>query len=326
MSKARITKKYNVRQWLVYAIFPVLIGISISCEQETNLDKKLNVQIKILLPEKNELKSATSIARIVDVSLIVTAGNETLDAQNLEIVQNTAVGKVTISKGKNRKFSAEASDENNIVQWQGSTTMDIESDNFQVNINMTSIPPSPVTLDGFAEGRAVFLNWTQNSDDDFAQYAVYRSQSENSLGSEIYTTPLVKELVYEDLKVSSNTVYFYTLVVVDTEGFTAESNIIEADVLIPPTPSELQGSYIGGANLLSWTKNTDSDFNRYELYRSSSQKILGEKMTTISNVNQLDFTDKFVSGSSAYYYTLVTWDTENLNSKSNVVKVVTPVF
>ncbi len=322
----KMNKGYNCRHWLVHIVLVLFFGCCLSCSHENDFDQKVAVKIQIPLPEQNDLKSASSITRIINVSLTVAAGNKILDQQDLDIVQNTAVGTVTITKGKNIKFSAEATDENNIVQWQGSTTKDILQDNFSVDIDMISIPPKAVTLEGFAEGRVVFLNWTQNSDDDFALYAVYRSVSENTLGTLLYSTPLVKELIYEDLKVSPNTIYYYTLVVFDTEGFSTESNVIEADVLISPKPSVLTGSYIGGANLLSWTKNTDTDFDRYELYRSFSGSVLGTRMFTTSNVSQLDFTDQQISESTTYYYTLVTYDTEKLNAKSNVVRVVTPVF
>ncbi len=90
--------------------------------------------------------------------------------------------------------------------------------------------PSPVFLakpvrNGLNE---VLLNWTQSAADDFARYEVHRSTS-----SPAFTpTNATKRAEYEAIASTSHidsglerlTTYYYLIVVVDTEGHTANSN------------------------------------------------------------------------------------------------------
>jgi hypothetical protein len=89
----------------------------------------------------------------------------------------------------------------------------------------------------------------------------------------------------------------------------------------PPTASVLYGS-LDGYVYLSWTRNYDSDFARYELYRSTSIDILGTKIGSTPNVNELYFTDQSVIKGNTYYYRLKVFDTLGAETVSKEVRVV----
>ena len=143
----------------------------------------------------------------------------------------------------------------------------------------------------------------------------------------IYSTTVPTETSYEDYPLEEGKTYYYTLVVYNTYGSNANSNVVQVD--IPnyyPTPSKLDVVSVGGTVELSWTQNHDSDFNRYELYRSNSDNTLGKLMHSTSVVIETGYKDSNVEGSTTYYYTVVVYDNGGLSAKSNVKQVTTPVF
>jgi len=230
-------KKISIHQYklgLVWGVFLIYIGLQISCTPENLNDRNVQVILQIPLPGNGGLKNATSITGVRSVMLTITTGNEILTSKEMTISGNTATGTVSILPGKNIKFTAEARDEKSIVQWQGSTTVDIDDD-FTVDIKLTPIPPSAINLKAVQELKSINLSWTQNSDPDFARYDLYRSISQNLLGTSIITTNDITKKDYVDSKTSEGITYYYTLLSTDTEGFNTKSNVVDIRPNFPPT-------------------------------------------------------------------------------------------
>lgn len=310
---------YQSKLGLVWGIFITCLGLQISCTLDNPNDRNVQVFLQIPLPNPDGLKNASSIAGVKSVMLTVTTGNEILTSKELTISGNTANGTVSIMPGENIKFTAEARDANNIIQWQGSTTVDIVDD-FTANIQLTPILPTANILKALEKGKSVNLSWNQNSDPDFARYELYRSQSNSTLGTILHSTTLITETEFDDNLALEGSSYFYTLVVTDTEGFNTQSSV-SIKPNYPPTAVVLYGSE-DGYIYLSWTRNYDSDFARYELYRSNSINVLGTKISSTSNVNELYFTDQSVVEGNTYYYRLVVFDTSGSGTGSKEVQVV----
>jgi hypothetical protein len=283
------------------------------------------------LPNQDGLKSAVSVAGVRSVILTVSSGAEILDEQELAISENTATGTVKIEPGNNIKFTAEATDENNIVQWQGSTTIDVDDD-FTVDLELMPILPSAPELQGFLKESDLYLSWNQNADADFAGYVLYRSQSENSTGAKIYSSTDKTDTVFTNIRLPMNVTFYYTLTVFDTEGFGAESNVLTIEIpdpgvsSQPPRASILQGTRNGGSVDLSWTRNADADFSHYELYRSGSLKTWGTLIYTSTVVSNTKFTEYSLSENSTFYFRLIVFDTEGLYAESNLVMIYIPVL
>jgi len=318
---------YQSRLGLVWGIFLTYFGLQISCTPENPNDRNVQVILQIPLPGNGGLKNATSITGVRSVMLTITSGNEILTSKELTISGNAANGTVSIMPGKNIKFTAEASDEKNIVQWQGSTTVDIDDD-FTVDIELTPIPPSAINLLAQQKGQTINLSWTQVSDPDFLRYDLYRSISQNLLGTIIYSTNVATLKDYADSKVSAGNNYYYTLFATDTEGFNTKSNVFKIILVPPPTASKLQQED-GGFNsstdfyeaALSWTQNFDPYFARYELYRSFAENIVGTLIFSTTDVTKRDYADLKLTVNSTYYYRLFVFDTFGSATVSNVLVI-----
>lgn len=315
---------YLCRCWLVWSVYLAYFSLVISCNPENNFRQNIEIILQIHLPNQESLKSANSIAGIKSVTLTVTSeDNKILNEVELTISGDFATGIVKIEPGENIKFSAVAKDENNIKQWQGSTTVDIVND-FEVSIQLISIPPAVSNLQALFEEKSVTLSWSQNNDPDFARYNLYRSNSINKFDSILFTTTLITETVFKDSLVSEGRTYYYKLIVVDSEGFKTES---EDNINIPnihPTQSVLQVDSVSNMVMLSWTQNIDVDFARYDLYRSQSENLLGKVIHSTPVITETKFKDSSVSENTTYFYKLIVLDTEGFNTRSNIVKADIP--
>ncbi|MCK4505119.1 MAG: hypothetical protein KAW14_05845, partial [Candidatus Aegiribacteria sp.] len=128
-------------------------------------------------------------------------------------------------------------------------------------------------------GYSAHAVWTQCPDDDFAWYAIYRSDSPEIASdpgsadtSVVFTS--VSETSWIDDNVQEGSTHYYVLRTVNIHDLDSWSN--EESLSIPssdpPTPSTLSGAYTGDMSwaqvTLEWTVCPDSDFYSYILYRS----------------------------------------------------------
>lgn len=74
---------------------------------------------------------------------------------------------------------------------------------------------------------------------------------------------------------------------------------------------------------LDWTKSEETDFNRYEIYQSTSSGTLGMLIHTITDKATTYYTVTGLSAETAYYFTVRVSDIGNLNADSNQVEAKT---
>lgn len=95
-------------------------------------------------------------------------------------------------------------------------------------------PPTPVTVSQPSQvnGSTLRLGWSQNTDDDFESYRIYRSES-----SPVDTTQAPVTIInaqsttsYEDTNLDSGVSYFYRVFVFDTGGLSAGSNEVTGTI------------------------------------------------------------------------------------------------
>lgn len=93
--------------------------------------------------------------------------------------------------------------------------------------------PTPVTLSASGSAaNSISLSWTRNTDDDFAEYRLYRGFSAGSINTLLVTLTRAEQTTYTDLPGSDpGQDVFYKLVVVDRSivdgtSLTADSNIV----------------------------------------------------------------------------------------------------
>jgi len=321
-------KTLNIYRFLTRLFWSIFLGLTsllIACTTENYYDSNVEIQLKIQLPNHDDLKSASSITTIKRVILTVSSVAKDPEEFELTVSGNTAIGTIKIEQGENINFTAKAIDENSIVQWQGSTTVDI-ADKFTVDITLTPILPSAASLQVVKDEESVYLSWSQNSDPDFGKYDLYKSESENSMGEIVHSTNVFTETEYTDSLVVEGHDYFYTLLVTDTEGLTATSNSQQSSFpFVPPTESSLEADSVGNTVLVSWTQNPDKDFARYVLYRSETDNVQGDSIFSTTNITETEYLDSLVEEGNIYYYSLDVFDLVGLNTGSNQIKFEVPV-
>lgn len=193
-------------------------------------------------------------------------------------------------------------------------------------------PPTAVTLDDPFNVRAteLELSWSQNLDEDFAVYRVFRAQSAGVL-----TDPdrvLVVEIgnnattAHTDDGLMENTTYFYVVVAVDGFGFRTPSNTVSATTANdPPPPLAVTSSASTSVSVtLEWDPTDILDFDRYRVLRS-----VESSPGTFTEVAQIDqaqvgsYTDFFpaVGSTTSHFYKVRIEDAGGLTTDSNVVTV-----
>ncbi len=192
-------------------------------------------------------------------------------------------------------------------------------------------PPRGITLltPEAIEGSSTSLriSWTQNSDADFASYKLFRSLTpgvtmNSTLVSVIETQ---SSLSLTDNGLDESTTYYYILYVFDTGGLDTASNEVSGTTLANEPPKSVtlaQPIQIGGSTLrLSWSQNSENDFDSYRVYRSQSTPVdtLQAPIIIISSSLNTSYDDSDIQQSTDYYYRVLVFDQGGLSTGSNEV-------
>ncbi len=93
-------------------------------------------------------------------------------------------------------------------------------------------PPTKVQLsvpsDSEITTDSVSLSWTENANNDFSKYEVYRSSSSGSIGTLVVTLTDRGNTSYAVTGLSPSTTYYFTVRTVDAEDLRADSNSVVA--------------------------------------------------------------------------------------------------
>ena len=179
-------------------------------------------------------------------------------------------------------------------------------------VPVTLYPPSPV-VGSFSQ---LNLSWSQNTDDDFVSYNLYRAKSPgvDSASTLVATVTSQTTTAYQDTGLEENTSYYYRVYSWDRGGLATRSNEEEGRTnqdeppapvtLYPPTP--LSPTQID----LSWSQSEEQDFASYRLFRSPSSGVDSTSylVATIRDKFQLTYEDTGLDGNKTYYYRLYVYD------------------
>ncbi|MFQ6127506.1 MAG: fibronectin type III domain-containing protein [Thermoplasmata archaeon] len=191
-------------------------------------------------------------------------------------------------------------------------------------------PPAPVTLNPPTDitETTMTLTWSQSMAADFARYEIYQSETPLVLGNLIEILSSQFSTLYVAIGLSPSTTYHFTVRVVDTGGLYADSNQMSGTTL-PPNVEPSAVSLSDPTNItstsmtLSWTENVDTDFARYEIYRSTVMGPIGTRIALIGDRSQTSYIASGLSGSTTYYFTVRVVDTGGLYADSMQVSGTT---
>lgn len=188
-------------------------------------------------------------------------------------------------------------------------------------------PPYNETEDSLA------LTWTQNTDEDFSKYEIYRGLEPGvTLESEMigqFEDAAITTLIDEGLEF--NTEYYYRLFVYNDSGISISSNEVSGTTLdnIPPLPVSLYPPYAVTSDSVSiaWSICYDDDFESYALYRSLAPEISsenGEEQVVYGSPAKTTYVDAGLVPGTTYYYRVEVRTTDGFFVLSNEISVTTP--
>ncbi|MDZ7289548.1 MAG: hypothetical protein ONB44_09165 [candidate division KSB1 bacterium] len=202
-----------------------------------------------------------------------------------------------------------------------------------------NLPPAPVVLntpilvgDGSSQ---VQLTWTRSTDNDFASYRVYRSNTAKVDSISMLVTAMTdqNQTIYVDDNLKAATKYYYRIYVYDQAGNSTGSNIASVTTApnLPPSPVTLAiPSAVDTTSLqLSWSQNNDPDFASYRIFRTSAglPAIDPAKQQPIAIINRdptnTTYLDRGLERKKKYTYQVFVYDKGGLYSGSNLVEGTT---
>ena len=131
---------------------------------------------------------------------------------------------------------------------------------------------------------------------------------------------------YDDTNLQQNTAYYYRVYVYDVGGLLAGSNeeMGKTNANEPPlavtlyTPSPI--AYSTTSLYMNWSKNEDTDFASYKIYRSDSAGVsntTSSLIKTITDQNTTSYDDTGLKENTQYYYRIYVYDNGGLFGASN---------
>ena len=190
-------------------------------------------------------------------------------------------------------------------------------------------PPSAVVLfpPSAATQSALTLYWTQNQDNDFYSYRIYRAQTSSVNNDSLLVNTILSRTgtSYTDTGLSSNATYYYRVYVYDRSGLNSASNVESGTTLQnrPPTGVTVSLSSVDSTSLrVSWSQNRDFDFNFYQVFRVDTTGGNTDTISVaiVSQQGTTSFTDSHLNVGVRYCYYVKVFDLLGLVSEpSNLV-------
>lgn len=273
-----------------------------------NDESSVKLQIKIDETQHQIIKSDALIKpfTITEVRVTVTGPDmDPVEKTLSKVDEDTYSGTVSVKKGDNRKFSVDAYDGNNILQYSGTNTMNISRSSESITIDLNPLRPDPVTLSIAAtSASSVDLSWSQSTIKDFQYYAILRSQSTDP---DIYNSDdwiAIAEsrttLSYtdDDENLVTGETYYYQVHVVDTENWPCTGSNIEDATLNISAPQGVTVS-ANNENYISVSWNAVAGASSYRVYRSESETGSYDHVHTTTATG---WNDDTVLMAKFYYY------------------------
>ena len=179
------------------------------------------------------------------------------------------------------------------------------------------------------------IEWSESPATDFSRYEIYVS----SFGNFSPTSAMLKAqitgrstVVFEATRLDPSTTYFFKVRVVDTGELYNDSNEVSdttpgpdlppVAVVLADPPSEMTETSV----FLEWSKNSDADFAKYAIHRSTNRGFSPLPSTEVRNLTDQSAVKYNVTGlkpDTLYYFKVVVSDAAGQTNLSNEVKART---
>jgi fibronectin type 3 domain-containing protein len=178
-------------------------------------------------------------------------------------------------------------------------------------------PPASVALSAFVVSESeVELDWSRCTAIDFASYRLFRSDSVNvtTASTLLQTQTNSVTTTYRDTDRKPATDYYYAVFTADKAGLTSKSNVVKATTSINQLPKSVTLFVMqqdSTSVTLGWTRNDDSDFDSYRVYRSVNTpvSITNSNLTgAVAPQSTTQYTDNNINQGQKFYFVVVVYD------------------
>ncbi len=196
-------------------------------------------------------------------------------------------------------------------------------------------PPIAVQLSAFVVSEeSIELSWSRSSASDFQSYQVFRSETAvvNTSSLLVRTEPNVAGTTFRDSDLKPGKDYYYIVYTIDHTGLRSSSNSVRATTKANEPPAAVS-VFISDQDSISvdlgWTRNADSDFESYRIYRSVTTPVqtntTANLVGVITSQGQINLTDENIIVGEQFYYVVVVFDKYGARSaNSNEVRGPNP--
>lgn len=196
----------------------------------------------------------------------------------------------------------------------------------------TTAPDAPTGLSAVAAGENnVNLDWNNNLEADFANYKVYRSDSQITSADSSLFIGNASTSDFADSGLIANTTYYYAITALDTSGNESTISINKSvttdseDITPPSVPSGLVAGTITASSIeVSWTENTEADFAKYIVYQGNSSTFTKATGTLIGEATIASKIVGSLSAETTYFIKVCSVDEKgNESDLSNAISATT---
>ncbi len=192
-----------------------------------------------------------------------------------------------------------------------------------------AVPPAvPQSLIVTAGGHAqITIKWKPNSDLDFRRYRIYRNTSPNASLQIDSTSGGITDTIRTYTGLIPGTMYYFRVGAVDTSfnvsAYSNEASAVPLDLMNPASPQNLTAIAGNAQIVLTWNRNSESDFKRYRIYRSTSPNASIQSDSTNGGSTDTIRTYTGLVPGTTYYFRVTAVDTSlNVSTYSNEVSAI----
>jgi len=194
-------------------------------------------------------------------------------------------------------------------------------------------PAQPVNVQLNTDSTLIQVTWSRNLESDLLGYKIYRGINGEAKSMALQTSTPFAENKYEDrLPKNSKNSFSYSVVAVDSSLNESPVSIIASkrlvDVVPPKAPFIKNIESQEKGVLISWSKNTEIDLLKYEIYRKNSSDSLAnfEQLNlSLLDRNSAAFLDRNFQKGKEFVYVMYALDSAGNKSKvSNEFKYFIP--
>lgn len=208
-----------------------------------------------------------------------------------------------------------------------------ESNKVSAKTLKKNMPPSAVKLKNPTNitDSSMTLTWSKNTDEDFDRYEVHVSINNFSSYCETARIYDRNSTTYNIINLQPSTTYYFRIRVYDYKGLWNDSNIVSGKTMmmnVPPIAVHLYApnNITENSMHLSWSKNNDSDFSKYEIHMSKQSAFNLSNSTFLASISSQGTTEyavKDLKPNTTYYFKVRVYDIKGLHNDSNEVNGTT---